>query len=280
MCLPGGYKNSLVEKPISDKDMLGNYRGDYETGSQYLITTKGKDPVYFNRDYEVFRHFNGKDWVDIKPNDKLVFGKDIIWLGKNSELRDSEHVNNYGAALEYLTSKIEYDPKKIYCYYDKIDQYQFSDAQGINIKKIIKYIENDDNSIILEEDGRINSNFINKAVTWDGYPFNIDNPKVRLVGDNEEVVGAIIGRDNGKIEVAVEGWDIQFINGTSIPLKVGSKIIGMRKNGEYGFVRSMPRPNKIYSPKYYKILNNSKGRIVDGGYPDKSIVKVAFNFTR
>jgi len=279
-CIPGGHKNSIVEKPLSHKDIPGFYKGDFNINREPFISTEGRDPVYFNRDYQTFKHFNGRKWVDILPTDDLIFGKlNFTWLGPHSKLRESENVNNYGAALNYLTSKLEYDAKHVYCYYDKINQHQFSEGQGVNVKKVVSYIENDDTSIVIK-DGKVGGFYINKAVTWDDHPFNIENPKVKLAGDNEEVVGSIVGSDNGKIEVAVEGWDISFINGTNMPLRIGTKILGMKKKNEYGFVQSLPKPNKIYSPKYHIILNNAKGRVVDGGYPDKSIVKVAFNFTR
>ena len=53
--------------------------------------------------------------------------------------------------------------------------------------------------------GVIDDSYINKAVTLDGRPADLANPKVKLAGDGDVVLGAIVGVSYGKLQVAVEG---------------------------------------------------------------------------
>lgn len=83
-----------------------------------------------------------------------------------------------------------------------------------------------DNDIISIVNGAIADSFINKAVTYDGQPADLSNPKVKLASANDIVIGAIIGTSYGKLQIAVGGWDIKFLAVDTDVLTPGSRIVG------------------------------------------------------
>ena len=274
LCLPGGHQGGVSEEPIEQSDILGNYKGDFTIKNQGFISTKGKNPVYFNREYESFMWYNGIEWVQVPHDNKFVFGKieddsKIVWLGNIKEIeRNRNYVSNYGELVDYFNNISSYNPELVYFYFDNVDINESDTGMGGNVKKVIRYIENIDNSIQIV-DNKLPHTYINKAVTFDGYPFSIDERLVRLAGDDEFIVGSIVGYENGKLEIAVDGFDVKFINGTTSSLKAGSRIIGMTVNGEYGFVKSS------------YVHRNATGRVVNGGISHvtgKSLISVAIRF--
>lgn len=75
--------------------------------------------------------------------------------------------------------------------------------------------------------GTVADEYINRAVTFDGEETASDmgSPKVRLADAGEVVIGAILGTSYGRLQIAVEGWDVKFKVGAAAVTK-DSRIIG------------------------------------------------------
>jgi len=96
------------------------------------------------------------------------------------------------------------------------------------------------NDLISIVNGAIADSFINKAVTYDGQPADLANPKVKLAGNNDIVIGAIIGTSYGKLQIAVGGWDIKFLAATATVIDPGSRIVGAQQTDNHGYVQAAP----------------------------------------
>ena len=100
------------------------------------------------------------------------------------------------------------------------------------------------NDAITIVNGSIADSFINKAVTFAGQPADLANPTVKLAGDGEIVIGSIIGVSYGKLQIAVSGWDIRFLQDGVAAITPGSRIIGselmISGSTVKGFVKAVP----------------------------------------
>lgn len=119
---------------------------------------------------------------------------------------------------------------------------------------------------------------INKAVVRDAL-----NPSLWLLTNENSIVdGAIIGFSYGQIQVAVDGWDIRFINGTTNPLLNNVRIIGSAlPTGELGFVKNTPAVPGSFTPDTYHAILNGRGVVNDGGPANEAgegIVRVAMRY--
>ena len=96
------------------------------------------------------------------------------------------------------------------------------------------------NDVITMVNGAIADSFINKSVTYDDQPSDLANPKVKLAGEGELVIGSIVGVSYGKLQIAVDGWDIKFMTKDGNDLTPGSRIVGAEISNEHGFVKAAP----------------------------------------
>lgn len=102
-----------------------------------------------------------------------------------------------------------------------------------------------------------------------------------LSGSNERVDGAIVGFSYGQIQVAVDGWDIKFINGRNTAMNVGRKIVGEEVNGVYGFVHEAEFPAIPYTFAMARDAYFGSGRVRDGGVDNLAgiaIVKIVMTY--
>lgn len=86
-----------------------------------------------------------------------------------------------------------------------------------------------------------------------------------LSGDGESVEGSIVGFSYGMIQLAVDGWDVRFINSTDITLIDHDRLVGAVFNGERGFVRHPVDLTAAYDPVEVTEHFIARGSIVDGG---------------
>ena len=132
------------------------------------------------------------------------------------------------------------------------------------------------NPQIVIENGVMDDIYINRAVTLDGEPTNLACPEVRLAGENEIVLGAIIGYSYGKLQIAVEGLDIAFLIDTYSGVRDHTPIIGATyaafgtsphpyEDGNPGFVKSVPAISASYSAANLLEVLNGRGFTVDSG---------------
>ena len=141
-------------------------------------------------------------------------------------------------------------------------------------------------SLINVASGSLPLNMINRAVTYDGQPKDLANPKVKLAGNNHIVIGSILGFANNKLQIAVDGWDIKFINGTGSIMDPGARILGAAYGGELGFIKeeSLGLPGTYLQTQIESALDNmlkSRGAVLHGGeagQPGSAIVRVTMRF--
>ena len=97
-----------------------------------------------------------------------------------------------------------------------------------------------DNTHIEMVNGAIADSYINKAVTYDGQPSDLANPKVKLAGDDDIVIGSIVGVSYGKLQIAVDGWDVKFLVATNADIAPGTRIIGAEMSAtQKGYVKAV-----------------------------------------
>ena len=122
---------------------------------------------------------------------------------------------------------------------------------------------------------------INRAVTLDGNPQDLANPKVKLVSSGGHILGAIVGYANNKIQVAVTGWDITFINSSNARLNLLGRIVGGVVSGVNGYVKNAPNAPGSYSQTMVRNKLRGRGSVIDpgkNGVPGNLKVKVALMF--
>lgn len=283
--IPSGNLGKVVQTPAGDSDIGGAYKGDFATTIETRgnIPTTGTDPIYFNRNTQRFRHYSGGSWSNILPTDNRVLGStNNVWLGQNNGVDGSADVVDLISLLEYLENN---DPfvtdATVLFYYDGTIPLTKSGRTGFNVQKVTSY-DGDIQGQIIIENNSLDKSFINKAVTFDGNPFDIKEPRVRLALDNEMVIGSILGYSKGKLQVAVNGWDIKFINGTSYALPVGSKIVGKTLNNKGGYIQpAYDKYRNIMESTDEGTLLKSRGSVTGSGLDDQpgiATVKVAMQF--
>lgn len=133
--------------------------------------------------------------------------------------------------------------------------------------------------------GTLDDSFINKAVTYDGPITDLSCPAVKLAELNEMVVGAIIGYSYGKLQIAVEGWDIKFIPGGHGYATQNTRIVGHISNdipdvedGTPGYIRTVLTPFNSYSSGHEERLYNGRGNVLRGNRYAGDIAYVSMIF--
>lgn len=122
------------------------------------------------------------------------------------------------------------------------------------------------NDIITIVNGSIADSFINKAVTYDGAPTDLANPKVKLAGAGDIVIGSILGVSHGKLQIAVGGWDIKFYSSVQTALPMGSRIIGAALvSGAKGYVNAVGVAGSTYDDDEANNIRKSRGAVYHGG---------------
>lgn len=119
--------------------------------------------------------------------------------------------------------------------------------------------------------GIIAPSFINKAVTYDGDPTDLSCPAVKLAGENEVVIGALIGVAYGKLQVVVEGWDIKFLAAVG-GMTQNTRIVGGAAlnvpgvtDGTPGYVNHVAPPGNTYLGAAAQQIYAGRGNILQGG---------------
>ena len=135
-------------------------------------------------------------------------------------------------------------------------------------------------SVITVVGGAIDDSYINKAVTFDGVPADLANPKVKLAADGQMVVASIIGFSYGRLQLAADGWDIKFINGTATAIAQNVPILGAEHDSKLGFIKGYAAPG-TWNAAAGNTLAIARGMVVDGGPASKAgegIVRVAMRY--
>jgi len=267
--IPGGTIGSVTSAPLVDADIPGDWEGDFDFSEEGNVPNDDTDPIYFDRTNEIFKGWtdSNRRWEILLPTHQNILGSNGVWLGKNDGALGSEKVNDLTSLLEFLAST-SLDTSQTFYYYDNTNLH---DGVG-NIKKVTSY----DSDMVFKisiVNGKLDKEYINRAVTFDGYPFNINNPVVRLAGDNEMVIGSILGYSNKRLQIHVTGDNIKFINATDYSIPIGSKIIGHTYDNKGGYVQ---QAGTIESN-----LAKSRGKIIHSGLDGQSgigIVKSVMKF--
>lgn len=122
-------------------------------------------------------------------------------------------------------------------------------------------------SVITIVNGAIADSFINKAVTYDGQPSDLANPKVKLAGNNDIILGSIVGVSYGKLQIAVDGWDIKFLNHDTTDLAPGTRILGAARDGDanaLGYVQGAPAWPGTYAAATANNIAKARGAVLYG----------------
>jgi len=273
--VPGGANPILERETITSADVgADDYAGvsTRDLDDVDFADLPGSPPIrtklHFNSTSHIFRYRNTTSWVDITPTDVNVFDttkvstdpgippRTVVWLGKNNGATGSAQVTSYSSLLTYFNSN-NYSSSNVYYFYN---------SESDEVEEVIKYVAPGQIQIVK---GNLAESYINKAVTFDE-DFTITNPKVRLAHDDSIVVGSILGYTYNKLQIAVDGWDIKFINGTTAPLVVGRKIIGKNVNNNPGYIQEAPDYALISGNELLR--SNARGHIT---YSDSSKASVA-----
>lgn len=303
--VPGGESITDVEStglPVNSDAFGSDYLGAYHIDTEGDRVKTANKQVYFELATRGFRRKGASTtatWLAGNPTDDDVFGtiktysdpnippKTVVWLGSNQGATGSANVEDYASVRAYF-HRVTYSDSNVYYFYNN---------DTGNVEQVDAVLSPNNIEIIK---GSLEKSYINKAVTF-GKDFTWNNPKVGLARDNDMVLGAILGYSYNKLQIAVEGWDISFINGTSIdlgsgetstrPLTIGSRIVGASINDNHGYVQDVPdlRLGTSISEGNEDIVDNGRGYVVDSGYDENvvddeeillgtSIVKVSLLF--
>ena len=272
--IPGGtVPASISGVNILTPDIGGTWKGTFPKSSQSDISISGTNPVYFDTTDLEFKWNNSANiWQTITPTENSVFGSTGVWFGANNGESGSENVNSRYSAAAFIETTNGLDNTKNYFYYDQLET---------QVVKIDSYIQPQVDGGIQIVKGSLDKVYINRAVTYTGQYDNSAAIKVRLAADNEKVIGSILGYSYGKLQIAVEGWDIKFLNGTGTELQVGKRIMGKQLNTLRGYIQEAPDPTDVYSRANSNLRHNGRGMVVNSGLnlgPGVAIVKVAMEF--
>jgi len=119
------------------------------------------------------------------------------------------------------------------------------------------------NSLITIVNGAIADSFINKAVTYDDQPGDLSNPKVKLAGNNDVVIGSIVGTSYGKLQIAVSGWDVKFLAIDGNDIVPGTRILGAADTNDLGYVKGFTAPTTINQAALANTLK-ARGAVLNG----------------
>ena len=97
---------------------------------------------------------------------------------------------------------------------------------------------------------------LHKAVAFDGTPTDLASPAVKFALAADRIIGTLVGTSNGKLQIAVQGWDVKFRAVGSRAMSVGERIKGTSTpglvttdGGSQGFLTSVsnstPATNEI-----------------------------------
>jgi len=275
-CIPGGSDPIIKRDGIDASDVGADIYEGVETSDSFANTS---DTLIFNSSTHQFRHKDGLSTVNRAPTHAKVFGatktssdpnippRNVKWLGRNNGESGSGSVTNTAALISYFKSNT----------YDSGNVYYFYNSDSGEVEEVIKYTAPGEIELVK---GELEKSYINKAVTFDD-GFTITNGKVRLSYDDSIVLGSILGYSYGKLQVAVDGWDIKFINGTTSPLIVGRKIVGKTINNVGGYIQEAPSFSLTTDNEIKR--SNARGHVVysesdDNFAAGKSIVKASLIF--
>ena len=292
----GSIGHAYGVTPMTDSDIGGHYQGDFR--NQFKVpTSDGADSIYYSSptgEFRVYRQVTGRapgvlGWYTVDPTDTRVLGNtNKLWLGGTGGAPGSEEVNSYTEAIEFLAEgTIDLNRYDEFYYYDKR---LYSDrGSGIqltdgpyNVYKMFNYDSTLD-TLIKIENHKLDKSYFNRAVTFDRVPvFDITNPTVRLALDNEVIIGSIVGYSYSKLQIATDGWDIRFINGTANSIRLGSKIIGKAVNNKGGYVQPVyDKYTELIATTDETNISKSRGWIIDpgdDGQAGTSVVRAAMQF--
>lgn len=107
----------------------------------------------------------------------------------------------------------------------------------------------------------------------------------RLAADGDVIHGSIVGFSYGKVQLAVDGWDVRFINGTTSAIPVNSTLVGaaptISGTVTYGLVRPPVAHTGTYALTTQQehvaakgLVTESDGTAVQGS----SIVRAAITY--
>ena len=126
---------------------------------------------------------------------------------------------------------------------------------------------------------------IDRAVTLDGIPSDLANPKIKLAADGDIILGSIRGFAQNKVQVAVTGWDLKFINGTTSALTLHGRIVGATVGSGTtqlrGYVQDATPVGGTYSQSNLNNHLDGRGNIVHtgvAGVAGQEIVRVGMIF--
>jgi len=267
--------HSVTNAVVVDADIAGDWEGIHRESGESSIDTSRVLPIYFRIENRTFYRHDGSNWVTVPATDARVFGSGNVWLGKVGGATGSTNVETLESAGNWLEDN-SYDSTKTYFYYDILDN------RIIKITDFTAATDTEDTTLYLVK-GNLDKVYINRAVTFAGETDDITNIKVRLAGENEEVIGSIIGLSYGKLQIAAQGWDVKFINGTGNPLTVGKRIIGKANSAVHptipkGFIQEVPDAPSSYTQADADIRRKGRGMVVnpgDSGGVGVAIVRVA-----
>ena len=117
--------------------------------------------------------------------------------------------------------------------------------------------------------GSIADSYINKSVTYDGQPSDLANPTVKLAGAGDVVIGSIVGVSYGKLQIAVSGWDVRFIQSGTTALALGARIVGatvtIGGNAIPGFVAAVGGASDPPTQAEANAILAGRGAVLHGG---------------
>ena len=281
--IPGGDLLTELTRESVDSDDIGQsatvYLGAHPRSDENSLRT-ADDQVYFDKDNEIFRikaaSINAQ-WVTHVPTSNNVFGtsktssdplispRTVVWLGKNNGATGSEKVNTYSELRNYFNSN-SYDSTNIYYYYNSGTEI---------VEEVLQHFTPNGIEIVKEN---LDKSYINRAVTLVD-DFTIHDPKVQLARDDDIVIGSILSYNYRRLQIAVEGWDVKFINGTNNLLTIGSKIIGKSVDNVNGYIQPIPDFSVSISGNEEK-RSNGRGYVVDTGYKKAGNIVASVNIVK
>lgn len=120
------------------------------------------------------------------------------------------------------------------------------------------------NPQIVITNGAIADDLIDRAVTYDGAVTDPSSPPVKLAGDGEVVIGSLVGVSYGKLQIAVEGWDVRFKVGDAAVTQHSKIVGGIRNDGTNnvpGYIKSyVLDPTTAGSPTDAELATIDNGR--------------------
>jgi len=244
--------------------ILGMLPDDPDTLIVYLTWSHpvdgAPDSYEYKSDFEVNPNIRGQ-WISVDGTSTVGILYLTTTLGDTSiqirAVKNGEYSNTLTVNEDGFQDAAQKDSDAIFVYYDS----QGSTRNNINVKKVTSYNKSISAGITITKD-QLDKEYLNRAVTFGGHPFNINDPIVKLADDNEVVIGSIVGYSNKRLQIHVNGENIKFINGTNYSIPIGSKIVGKKYNDKLGYVQQV---GTIESN-----LEKSRGNIINSGEENKA----------